>query len=124
MSSHKLKYMKRVVQNKESCIVTPIYSETMNMKRLMDTTIFLQFTSNEVKNDALRKIRPVLYLFPQKISDLYLPEENKALDKRLKKYMSRLPHYQGNHSIHTFWHKDLQNFYTVILSKCIQVMIL
>jgi len=35
--------------------------------------------------------------------------------------MSRLAHYQCNHSIHTFWHKDLQNLYTVILSKCIQV---
>jgi len=83
----------------------------------MDTTIFLHFTSNKVKNDALRKIRPVLDHFSQQILDLCLPEENKALDKRLKKYMSRLPHYQGNHSIHTFWHKDLQNLYIVILSK-------
>lgn len=99
--------------------MTPVYSETMSMKRLMDTTTFLHFTSNKVKIDALRKIRTVLDHFSQKISDLYLPEENKALDKSLKKYTSRLPHYQCNHSIHTFWHKDLQNLYTVILSKCI-----
>lgn len=104
--------------------MTPVYSETMSMKRLIDTTTFLHFTSNKVKIDALRKIRTVLDNFSQKISDLYLPEENKALDKSLKKYMSRLPHYLCNHSIHTFWHKDLQNLYTVILSKCIQVMIL
>ena len=72
------------------------------MKRDMDTTIFLHFTSNKVKNDALRKRRPVWDHFPQQISDLYLPEENKALDKSLK-----IPHYQYNHSIHTFWYKDL-----------------
>jgi len=90
----------------------------------MDTTTFLHFTSNKVKNDALRKIRLVLDHFSQQISYFYLPEENKALDKGLKKYMSRLTHYHCNHSIHTFWRKYLQNLYTVILSKCIQVMIL
>ena len=64
----------------------------MNMKRLMDTTTILHFTSNKVKNDAPRKIRPVLDHFSQQTSNLYLPGENKVLDKSLKKYMSRLPH--------------------------------
>jgi hypothetical protein len=74
--------------------MTPIYSETMSMKRFMHTTRFLHFTTNKVKNDAPRKIRPVLDHSSKQISDLHLPQENTALDKRLMKFRGRLPYVQ------------------------------
>ena len=62
---------------------------------------FLNFTDNKVtwqSNDKLKKPRPVITYFSQKLSELFFLAENIAVYKLLIKIQGSLSYVQCNHS--------------------------
>ncbi|KOX73025.1 hypothetical protein WN51_01747 [Melipona quadrifasciata] len=61
----------------------------MPLKRFLQITRFLHFANNDVTDnrDKLRKVRPVINHYNKKFKEVYVMEENIAIDESLIKFM-------------------------------------
>lgn len=85
--------------SKRKIIETPIFSETMSMERFNSISRFLHFydeATEDLKNDKLKKIRPVIRYLETKFLQTYEPEQKIALDETLLKMRARLGIIQFN----------------------------
>lgn len=87
-------------QSKRAIIKTPIFRKTMPLKRFLQITRFFQFANNDTidKMDKLRKVKPVINYFNKKFKEVYVMEENVAIDESLMKFKGRMSYKQFNPS--------------------------
>ena len=86
--------------SKRSIIETPIFRKCMPLRRFLHITNFLHFANNDATNnrDKLRKVTPVINHFNEKFKDVYVMEENIAIDESLVKFKGRVSCKQFNPS--------------------------
>ncbi|XP_015433735.1 PREDICTED: piggyBac transposable element-derived protein 4-like [Dufourea novaeangliae] len=72
----------------------------MPLRRFLQITRFLHFANNDVtgNRNKLRKVRPVINYFNEKFKDVYVMEENIAIDESLMKFKERMSCKQFNPS--------------------------
>ncbi len=86
--------------SKKAIIDTPIFRKTMPLKRFSQITRFFHFADNNACKiaDKLRKVKPVIKYFNKKFQELYVMEEDIAIDESLMKFKGRLSYKQYNPS--------------------------
>ncbi|XP_017795982.1 PREDICTED: piggyBac transposable element-derived protein 4-like [Habropoda laboriosa] len=86
--------------SKRAIIETPIFRKTMPLKRFLQITRFFHFANNDMtdKMDKLREVTPVINCFNKKFKEVYVMEENIAIDESLMKFKGRMSYRQFNPS--------------------------
>lgn len=86
--------------SKRAIIETPIFRKCMPLRRFLQITRFLHFADNDATDnrDKLRKVTPVINYFNKKFKDVYIMEENIAIDESLMKFKGRMSCKQFNPS--------------------------
>ena len=69
---------------------TPFFGKCMSQNRFSSILRFLHFTSTEVLNDKLHKIRPIFNHLTSKFKENYTPGENVTVDESLMLWKGRL----------------------------------
>lgn len=72
----------------------------MPLKRFLQITRFFHFVNNDTTDeiDKLRKVKSVVNYFNKKFKEVYVMEENIAIDKSLMKFKERMSYKQFNPS--------------------------
>lgn len=81
--------------SKRAIIETPICRKSMSLRRFLQITRFLHFANNDV-TDNRDKLRKVRNYFNEKFKDVYVMEENIAIDESLMKFKGRMSCKQFN----------------------------
>ncbi|XP_066585582.1 piggyBac transposable element-derived protein 4-like [Prorops nasuta] len=86
--------------SKRAIIETPIFRKCMPLRRFLQITRFLHFANNDTadNSDKLRKVTPVINYFNEKFKDVYVMEENIAIDESLMKFKGHMSSKQFNPS--------------------------
>lgn len=93
-SKIQMNWSKRVI------IKTQICRKTMPLKKFLQITRFFHFVNNDTTDemDKLRKVKPVVKYFNKKFKEVYVMEENIAIDESLMKFKGRMFYEQFNPS--------------------------
>ena len=86
--------------SKRVIIKTPIFRKTMLLKKFLQITRFFHFVNNDTTDemDKLRKVKPVVNYFNKNFQEIYVMEENIAIDESLMKFKGRMFYKQFNPS--------------------------
>lgn len=86
--------------SKRAIIETPIFRKCMPLRRFLQITRFLHFANNHASDnrDKLRKVKSVINYFNEKFKDVYVMEEDIAIDESLMKFKGRMSCKQFNPS--------------------------
>lgn len=78
--------------SKRAVIETPIFRNSMPLKRYLQITRCMHFANNNLvpNSDKLSKIKPVINFLNQRFKEVYIMKENIAIDKSLMKFKERL----------------------------------
>ena len=72
----------------------------MLLKKFLQITRFFHFVNNDTTDemDKLRKVKPVVNYFNKNFKEIYVMEENIAIDESLMKFKGRMFYKQFNPS--------------------------